>query len=162
MNFYTYAHYNNNEQPFYIGAGSVKNKRAYDYRNKSPLWHQLAANGVKVKVLAYFDNQEECYQHEEFLVTCFKDLGYILANKTSGGAGSNGYQHTEECKQHMRNKARQRTKIKCNQCNTDRLFTHSGLALHFKKIHNGLVMAIENSSDPMGHNITTTLKETQE
>ena len=81
----TYAHYNAQNQIFYIGKGSEK--RAFVKQNRNPKWHELAKDGYRVEVLAYWPTNEEALEHEKFLIACGRDLNWNLANITAGGQG---------------------------------------------------------------------------
>ena len=38
--------------------------------------------------MANWDTKKEAFDHEKLLISCFKDMGHPLINKTSGGAGN--------------------------------------------------------------------------
>ena len=44
--------------------------------------------GFEPKILAYWATEKEAFEHEKVLIACFKDMGYVLANKTDGGEGT--------------------------------------------------------------------------
>lgn len=94
--FYTYIHTKPNTQDvFYVGKGS-KN-RAWDFVRRNQKWKNIFnKHGVKVIICAHWDTNEEALEHEAFLVSCMKDLGFDLANLADGGAGPIGYKFTEE------------------------------------------------------------------
>jgi hypothetical protein len=52
-------------------------------------------------VCATWGGSEEAFEHEKFLILCFKDMGCNLANLTDGGDGPHGYKYTEEQKLKM-------------------------------------------------------------
>jgi hypothetical protein len=99
--FCTYYHSKPNGNVFYIGIGNKK--RPYDFNKRNNHWKNIVSKygNPQVKVLAEWDTAEEAKQHEILLISCFKDMGYKLANLTVGGDGCNGYKHTEEHKQKL-------------------------------------------------------------
>lgn len=99
--FYTYIHRKASDgSVFYVGKG-VK-KRAWDCKRRNPKWKNIVAkHGHTVEVCASWDNAEDAFTHEKFLILCFTDMGFNLANLTAGGDGPNGYKYTEEQKVKM-------------------------------------------------------------
>lgn len=94
--FYTYLHRRvDTNEVFYIGKGS--GKRAWRHGSRSRGWHRVvkAARGHTVKVLAQWCTEEEAFEHERLLISCFRDLGAPLCNLTCGG---DGYTHTPEAR----------------------------------------------------------------
>ncbi len=100
--FYTYAHYKPEGGLFYIGKGA--GRRAYNMQDRNVYWKNIVAKhgNPNVEILAHWDTDEEALDHEVLLISCFKDMGYKLANLTDGGEGVSGYKHTEEALQKMR------------------------------------------------------------
>jgi hypothetical protein len=96
--FYTYCHTRNDTNKiFYIGKGT-KNRANFKFGRNSH-WHRIAnKHGFKVKILANWDTEQKAFDHEKLLISCFKDMGYDLANKSDGGEGNSGWKHTEEFK----------------------------------------------------------------
>ena len=95
--FYTYAHAKPNGTIFYIGKG--KTKRAWDRNGRSEYWTRIVnKHGFEVQILANWKTEQEAFDHEILLISCFKDMGYELANHTDGGEGPSGMQHTDEAK----------------------------------------------------------------
>jgi len=43
-----------------------------------------------VELLARWDTETEALDHEKLLISCFRDMGYKLANKAEGGTGASG------------------------------------------------------------------------
>lgn len=98
--FCTYSHHKPDGTLFYIGKGSLKRAHAKDNRN--PHWKNIVAkHGYKVKVLAQWLTEAEALEHEKFLISCFRDMGFTLANITSGGEGVSGHKHSNESKAKM-------------------------------------------------------------
>jgi len=100
--FYTYAHYTPDGNLFYIGKGN--GKRAHTFYDRNKRWKDIvSAHGLpKVQILANWDAEEDALDHEKLLISCFRDMGYTLANLTDGGEGFSGYKLTAEQIQKMR------------------------------------------------------------
>lgn len=96
--FYTYAHYKPDNSVFYIGKGH--GRRAWSNKNRNQHWCNVVAKHgePKVEVLAQWATEEEAFEHEKFLIWCFRDTGQSMANITDGGEGPVGYRHTKETK----------------------------------------------------------------
>jgi hypothetical protein len=93
--FCTYSHHKPDGALFYIGKGSLKRAHAKDNRN--PHWKNIVAkHGYKVEILAQWPTEVEAFEHEKFLISCFRDMGFTLANITSGGEGISGHKHSFE------------------------------------------------------------------
>jgi len=101
--FYTYAHSTPEGRLFYIGKGH--GRRAYIYHKRNNYWNHVVAKYGKptVQILADWKTEQEAFEHESFLIQCFRDMGYKLANLTDGGEGPSGMQHSEEFKQRLSN-----------------------------------------------------------
>lgn len=95
--FLTYAHYTPQGRLFYIGKGSSE-RRAHYFGGRNNYWNKVVAKygTPEVQVLAHWDTEEEALSHEVLLISCFREMGYGLANLTDGGEGTSGYKHTEE------------------------------------------------------------------
>jgi hypothetical protein len=91
----TYAHHRlDTGQVFYIGKGSLR--RAHEQRGHNRYWNSVVAkHGYKVSVLAQWSTDAEAFEHEKFLIACFKELGHPLTNATNGGEGVSGWTWTE-------------------------------------------------------------------
>jgi len=94
--FFTYAHYKPEGGLFYIGKG--KRRRAYDMYKRNSNWHNIVNKYGRphVELLARWDTEIEALDHEKLLISCFRDMGFILANQSDGGEGTSGYKHTPE------------------------------------------------------------------
>jgi hypothetical protein len=94
--FYTYTHAKPDGTIFYIGKG--KGKRAYDLVTRNAYWKNIVKKygTPTVQILAEWKTEEESFSHEVLLIECFRSMGYVLANMTSGGEGISGYKHTKE------------------------------------------------------------------
>jgi len=108
MKYYTYIHYKaDTNEPFYIGKGH--SKRAYVANNRNKWWHAtVKKHGYKVEILCRFAEEQEALDHEVFLISVFKDLGYKLCNLTDGGEGTSGYKLSESSRQRMSASHKQR------------------------------------------------------
>lgn len=97
--FYTYAHFKPDNSVFYIGKG--RGRRAWSDKNRNPHWHHVTAKHKehKVEVLAQWPTEQEAFDHEKFLIWCFRDMGYSMANIADGGEGCSGLVHTDAVKQ---------------------------------------------------------------
>lgn len=88
--FYTYFHTRNDTGAvFYVGKG--KGSRAHkQWRN--PHWNNVDAKcGHTVHIAMNRLTEAEAFEHEKFLILCFKDMGIPLTNMTDGGDGTSGY-----------------------------------------------------------------------
>jgi hypothetical protein len=97
--FYTYAHIRNDTNKiFYIGKG--KGNRAFSSTGRNPFWKSIVEkHGHKVEILANWKTEQEAFDHEMLLISCFKDMGYKLSNMTIGGEGASGVEWTEKRKE---------------------------------------------------------------
>ena len=98
MKIAVYAHYKPNGEIFYIGKGTERRSRSKHSRNL--YWQNIVKkyNGFNSKVLAYWPTNDDAFEHEKFLISCFKDMGYQLANLTDGGEGTPGLKRTQSFK----------------------------------------------------------------
>lgn len=113
--FYTYAHYKPNNSLFYIGKGQRRRAFSFTYRNKH-YSNIVAKHGEpKVEILANWETEAEAFEHEKFLIACFNDLKFKLANKTTGGEGASGTVVSQETrlKMSIANSSRKRTPEEC-------------------------------------------------
>ena len=96
--FYTYAHYKPDNTVFYIGKG--KGVRAWNTKDRNQYWKNIVAKygNPTVQILSDWNTEKEAFQHEILLISCFKDMGYKLANITNGGDGATGLKHTDKVK----------------------------------------------------------------
>lgn len=110
--FYTYAYLREDKTPYYIGKG--KGNRIYLKRKK------VNPPKDKSRIIYLKQNltEEEAFKHEIYMISIFgrKDLGTgILHNKTDGGEGTSGYNHTEETKHKMSTPQSKETKEKISK-----------------------------------------------
>lgn len=101
MMYYTYLHRRASDgQPFYVGKG--KGDRAHRKNHRNPHWHRTASkHGLQVEILAHWPTEAEAFEHEKFLIWCFKDMGHKLVNLSDGGEGQSGWVPTETTKRRI-------------------------------------------------------------
>lgn len=94
--FYTYAHYKPDNSLFYIGKG--QRRRAWSDKNRNQHWRNVVSKhgSFNVAVLAKWPTEQEAFEHEKFLIWCFRDMLYPMANITDGGDGTSGYKHRDD------------------------------------------------------------------
>lgn len=99
--FYTYAHYKPDNSVFYIGKG--RGRRAWEKSSRSKRWKQLVqeVGDHKVEILAQWSTEQEAFDHEIFLIACFRDMGVDLINVSKGGYGASGYRHRDDVLAHL-------------------------------------------------------------
>jgi hypothetical protein len=110
--FYTYAHTKPDGTIFYIGKGSKR--RAWKTHKRNSHWKSIVKKyeDFGVEILAHWSTEKEAFDHEVLLIESFTDLGYSLANKTSGGEGASGYKHSDIVKLKMKHTTSEETKKK--------------------------------------------------
>jgi hypothetical protein len=71
--YYTYLHRRESDnKPFYIGKGL--GKRAWAHRGRNDYWARtVAKHGLKVEIVAEWKTEEEAFEHEKFLISCFRE-----------------------------------------------------------------------------------------
>lgn len=89
--FYTYAHYTPCGDIFYIGKGS-RVDRAHNFKNRNIFWERIVKKHgpPTVKMLATWGTEREAFEHETFLISCFRSIGVRLCNITDNGEGQAG------------------------------------------------------------------------
>jgi hypothetical protein len=93
--YFTYAHARKSDgRIFYIGKGKLS--RIVSKSDRNNYWHNtVAKHGLEINVLAKWETEQEAFEHEKFLIWCFRDMGVGLVNMTDGGEGlSNPSQET--------------------------------------------------------------------
>ena len=113
--FYTYAHYTPDGRLFYIGKG--QQKRAWDKDPRNRYWQNIVNmyGPHKVEILSKWETEKEAFEHEKFLIACFKDLRIKLSIMTDGGVGASGTTVSIETRMKMSvsNSSRKRTPQEC-------------------------------------------------
>jgi hypothetical protein len=94
--FYTYFHTRNDTGAvFYVGKGRGSRAHSVTFRNSH--WQRIVAKcGHTVHIASQWDCEKDAFDHEKFLILCFKDMGVPLCNMTNGGEGVSGHRHTAE------------------------------------------------------------------
>lgn len=102
-----------NNQPFYVGKGSGNRCRfhldeaKYYVKRKSKKLNKirkLFSIGMEPTIIKVEENvtDADAIDLEVLLIAEMRDIGIPLTNMTDGGDGAQGYKHTEEHKQKMR------------------------------------------------------------
>lgn len=89
--FYTYIHFKKDDgTPFYIGKGQ---KNRYCVKtNRNNYWKNIVSkHGFNAEILCNWSTEQEAFEHEKFLIQCFKNMNYELVNMTEGGEGTSGW-----------------------------------------------------------------------
>ena len=100
MKYYTYIHYDLDGVPFYVGKGNKDRAFSNKYRGCQWWIHVRKCQGYTIKIVNYFDTEEQAFEHEMLLIKEFSDKGLFLANLTKGGKGASGYKQSEELKKY--------------------------------------------------------------
>ena len=102
MSFYTYMHTRNDtNETFYIGKGH--GKRAFWKHGRNHYWTNIVKkHGYTVHVLAQWEKEADAFEHEKFLISCFRKINKDLVNRTDGGDGPTGQKFSNEQRQKMR------------------------------------------------------------
>lgn len=106
MIYYTYAYLRKDRTPYYIGKG--KGRRIYKKGNG-----QIKPPKDKSRIIFLKKNltEEEAFKHEIYMIAVFgrKDLGTgILRNRTNGGEGASGAVRSDEYKNKLSKKVKDR------------------------------------------------------
>lgn len=87
IKFYTYAHFKKDDlKIFYIGKGK-KDRETVRYGRNIHWVNTVNKHGFGIQRLAEWKTECDAFEHEKFLILCFKDMGYKLVNMTDGGDG---------------------------------------------------------------------------
>lgn len=83
---YVYIHFRkSNGSPFYVGVGQ---KVRYKHTRRTDWWMNCARKrGVYVEIVQCFDNRDDAYLLEQWLIAKLRHEGENLVNITNGGAG---------------------------------------------------------------------------
>jgi len=158
--FYTYAHYTPDGNLFYIGKGSNK-RRAYYFSGRNDRWtKKVNKYGLpKVEILAQWEKEQDAFEHEKFLISCFRGMGFDLCNLTDGGDGTSGYKQTPEHIEKNRlarkgkpaywnigRKHSEETKIKCGAANIGKPSSEKQKQIA-REIHKGNKYGVGNTNN---------------
>lgn len=97
-NFYTYIHTKlSDNKVFYVGKG--RGSRYSSSCGRSNYWMRTVnKHGFKADIAARWDTEKDAFEHEKFLISCFRQMGFDLVNFTDGGEGASGCKQSEETK----------------------------------------------------------------
>lgn len=99
--FYVYEWYDTDTNiVFYVGKGCNKRYKVVAGRNKQFLDYH-ATHNVDVRIVKYFDSEEQSFQYEEYLIKYYKALGQCFCNLDYGGNGGVASIWTEEMRKRM-------------------------------------------------------------
>lgn len=145
--FYTYVHFRKDDgKPFYVGKG--KGNRYLRKNDRTFYWENVVSkHGLDAQIMAHWATEAEAFQHEKFLIECFKDMGIQLVNMTDGGEGTSGWMPSEQWRTKKAQSQREKFSAGLNPLITDvakakRLSTIKGRALsedHKAKIVQSLI-----------------------
>jgi hypothetical protein len=90
MEHYVYIHAKRDTgEIFYVGKG-IK-KRAWVSEGRHPHWiNTVKKHGYTAHILESFDNEQDAFGMERYLIASYRTLGAKLVNKTDGGEGVSG------------------------------------------------------------------------
>lgn len=130
-NFYTYFHTRNDTNAvFYVGKGCGSRARKTARNNQH--WRNIVAkHGHTVHIAALWPTEAEAFDHEKFLIACFRDMKVTLVNRTDGGEGPSGMVHSQKTREQMSaahsgrpgNATSEATKAKLRAFNTGKTHT---------------------------------------
>lgn len=118
--FYTYVHSTPHGKVFYVGKGTKD--RAFSKSDRTVAWREVVKKfgGYAVAIASEWKTEDEAYEHEKFLLSCFKDMKQPLVNLTSGGKGPKDYCVSEEVrlKKSLKQTGYKHKIITCPKCET--------------------------------------------
>lgn len=96
--FYTYLHRRNDTgQVFYVGKGKG-NRSTWEY-GRGQYWQNIVKkHGFTAEIVAHWTSESDAFEHECFLIKVFREMGFDLANATSGGEGPAGWKASDATK----------------------------------------------------------------
>lgn len=97
--FYTYVHRKaDTGEVFYVGKG--QGSRLSVRAGRSVYWQNIVSkHGFKSEITAWFEDEQEAFEHEKLLIMTMRSHGNVLCNLTDGGEGTAGYIETPEVKE---------------------------------------------------------------
>lgn len=86
MPFYTYIHTRNDDgSVFYVGKGHGGRAHAI---GRNPHWNNIVnKHGHVVEIIEHFDDEQDAFAHERYLIASYRAFGVPLCNLTDGGEG---------------------------------------------------------------------------
>lgn len=100
---YVYEHWVDGKC-IYVGAGKIKNNRAYDFKKRGKLWFKLTKGAPEVKIRALFKKGEDAGVLEVKLIKEYKKIGWCEANNIY--KGYMGEEHAKKCRMSQLTKSR--------------------------------------------------------
>jgi hypothetical protein len=85
--------------PFYVGKGTVKNRRANVSSSKPEAWKEIASiSGFRPRIIKYFESNDEALAFEAEIQPIYASIGIQLVNqlKCGGNSGPLGQKHSKE------------------------------------------------------------------
>ena len=100
---------------FYVGKGTFRRASSKQGRNSD--WKRIvdSAKEFTVTILSRWETEAEAFAHEVFLIACFRQLGSKLCNRSVGGEGSSGWNHTEGWKKAASERMKLRDAVKMTE-----------------------------------------------
>lgn len=91
-NFYVYVHTRNDTgEVFYVGKGSGRRAFVRGRTERSQYWTRIAAkHGFTALILERFQNEDDAFCMERYLIASYNALCKSLVNHTLGGEGTSG------------------------------------------------------------------------
>lgn len=127
--FYTYIHRRASDgRPFYVGNGSRLDRMSLA-TGRSVFWTRTKdKHGFRPELVASWPTESQAFEHERFLIDCFRGMGYELCNHTDGGEGASGFKQSQQTKDLRNGKLRgiprtEATKAKMRQSAAGRVIT---------------------------------------
>jgi hypothetical protein len=118
--YYVYVHYKPSGEPFYVGKGTKT--RAFTAGKRSLGWTKIVeeCGGLDVRVIKYFETENESFEFEKQLIKELRQNGHELINATEGGRGPNGHKQSLEVRMHksILMVGYKHKTIVCNKCGT--------------------------------------------
>ena len=162
--YYLYMHLRKTDlTPFYIGVGNFKRCSNFNLRND--IWKkEFKKFGCEVIVIECSENLQHLYKREIDLISHYGRLIYntgILANISSGGAGTGGVKFTEERIEKLRERTTglkhskeakkkmsdakkgttlsEEIRLKISKSHKERTFFHSGFGIEVLDLETGIL-----------------------
>lgn len=98
--YYVYEWFNiDTSEVFYVGKGCRDRYKSLNHRNKSFLKY-YNNNNVDVRIVKYFDNEDEAYLYEKNLTEKYRNIGQCQCCLIDGGYGGYSSIWSEEARQY--------------------------------------------------------------